>query len=213
MDWGWLNSVTTGNVVAIVGVLVAIVIGIWFSKRNKTIIQNPKKGPANYHNGNGDIKTNDIYINNQTIISNNASSEARKQSEQSSPELTDSIPLIPQTCKLGFGLSNLIPALKFKDGIQAFAEVRIDWKVINPYKFHLFANNNHPMDALVDLTQIELRLELETLSFEQAHTNRRRLSTQVAEKMRPEFDKRGISLESVSIGALDQIVKSHKDRF
>lgn len=119
-------------------------------------------------------------------------------------EYTDSIPLTTQTLSLYFGQGGHTRLLAMRDGCFARAEVQVDWRVVNPYKF-LFSTEGHPLDVVVPKFLSRLRGYLEELEMGDARARRREVERQVHEDLSSEFLARGIALESVTIGAIEQM--------
>jgi regulator of protease activity HflC (stomatin/prohibitin superfamily) len=122
-------------------------------------------------------------------------------------ELTDEIPLTTQTLNLSFGDHRGAHALTMSDGQRVRAEVHLAWRVINPYRF-LFSSKDHPFDVLVPLLLSRLRGFMEGLTFDHARARRREAEDRVTQDLGLEFDKRGIKLESVTIGAMEKVART-----
>jgi len=119
-------------------------------------------------------------------------------------EYTDSIPLTTQTLSLCFEKGGHTGPLTMRDGCQARAAVQMDWRVINPYLF-AFSTEGHPLDGLVPKFLSRLRGYLEDLEVSNARAQRRDIERAVRKELLSEFKKCGIELESVTIGAIEQL--------
>jgi len=128
----------------------------------------------------------------------------RPAADHSEGELTDEIPLTTQTLNLSFDDHGGVHALTMSDGKRVRAEVHLAWRVINPYLF-CFSSKDHPFDVLVPLLLSRLRGFMEGLTLDDARARRRETEHRVTQELGLEFEKRGIKLESITIGAMEKV--------
>ena len=128
----------------------------------------------------------------------------RADSQDTRPKRTDSIPTTSQTCSVVIGQHRDFPPLVLQGEILAWAEISIDWRVTNPFKFFTHAHDEHPVDALVQKAIGHLRVLLEEHNLSDARRLRPEIALKAKAKMAPLFDERGIVLEAIDIGAVLQ---------
>jgi hypothetical protein len=128
----------------------------------------------------------------------------RPTTGHSEDELTDEIPLTTQTLNLSFDDHGAVNVLTMSDGKRVRAEVHLAWCVINPYKFS-FSSKDHPLDVLVPLLLSRLRGFMEGLTFDNARARRREVEHLVTQDLSLEFEKRGIKIESITIGDMEKV--------
>lgn len=131
-----------------------------------------------------------------------ASVTSSQPSQALEPKRTTSIPIMTQKTSVVLGKHPNFPPLVFSGEVCAFAEVSIDWRVLNPLQFMNHANDEHPMDPLVLKLVGNLRLMLEEQSIQEARRLRSEIAAKARENLAPLFKERGIVLEAVDIGAL-----------
>ena len=122
-------------------------------------------------------------------------------------EYTKSIPLTTQTISLTFGQRGHSGPLTMRDGCRVRAEVQVDWRVVNPYLF-LFSTEGHPLNGLVPKLLSRFRGCLEELDSGSARSRRREIERTVREELASEWKACGIVLESVTLGAIDELKAS-----
>lgn len=125
-------------------------------------------------------------------------------SKAANSTMTDSIPLTTQTLNLMFDARGNAPPLTMKDGKKARAEVHLAWKVVNPYLF-CFSAKDHPFDVLVPLLLARTRENLEGLKLDDPRAQRREAETHIKEMLVNDFKKRGIEIESILFGAVEEL--------
>ena len=128
----------------------------------------------------------------------------RPAAGHSEGELTDKIPLTTQTLNLSFDDHGGVHALTMSDGKRVRAEVHLAWRVINSYLF-CFSSKDHPFDVLVPLLLARLRGFMEGLTLDSARDRRREAEHRITQELGLEFEKRGIKLESITIGAMEKV--------
>ena len=126
----------------------------------------------------------------------------RPAADHSEGQLTDEIPLTTQTLNLSFDDHGGVQALTMSDGKRVRAEVHLAWRVINPYLF-CFSSKDHPFDVLVPL--LLSRGFMEGLTLDDVRARRREAEHRVTQELGLEFEKRGIKLESITIGAMEKV--------
>jgi len=125
-------------------------------------------------------------------------------SESVKSATTGSIPVSTQTLNLSFDTGGSSPPLTMMDGKKARAEIHLAWKVVNPYLF-CFSSNGHPFDVLVPLLLARTRELMESLKLDDARSRRRESETRITEILIDDFGKRGIKIESVLLGAVEEL--------
>jgi len=128
----------------------------------------------------------------------------RPAADHSKGELTDEILLTTQTLNLSFDDHRGVYALTMSDGKRVCAEVHLAWRVINPYLF-CFSSKDHPFDVLVPLLLSRLRGFMEGLTLDDARARRCEVEHRITQELGLEFEKRGIKLESITIGAMEKV--------
>lgn len=128
----------------------------------------------------------------------------RTGSQDARPELTDSIPITTQTSSVVLGQHFDFPPLVLQGEILACAEISIDWRVTNPFKFIMHAHDEHPVDALMQKSVGQLRLLIEDHNLSDVRRLRPDIAQKAKEKMAPLFEERGIVLEAINVGAVLQ---------
>ena len=128
----------------------------------------------------------------------------RPTADHSQRELTHVIPLTTQTLNLSFDDHGGVHALTMSDGRRVRAEVHLAWRVSNPSLF-LFSSKDHPFDVLVPDLLSRLRGFMESFTLDDARVGRRQTEDRVKQELGIEFEKRGIKLESITIGAMENV--------
>ncbi len=136
--------------------------------------------------------------------STSEATRGRSAADHSESELTDVIPLTTQTLNLSFDDLGGTHALTMSDGNRVRAEIHLAWRVINPRLF-CFSSKGHPFDVLVPLMLSRLRGFMEGLTLDDARALRREAEHRVTQELSIEFEKRGIKLESITIGAIEKV--------
>jgi hypothetical protein len=125
-------------------------------------------------------------------------------SRSTDPKSTARIPLMTQTLTLLLDNQGDSPPLTMGDGTRARAAVNLAWRVINPYLF-IYSSTGHPFDVLMPLFLSRIRQSMEVLTLDAARTRRRESEDLLSKELQPDFEKRGIKIESIVIGVLEKL--------
>jgi hypothetical protein len=118
-------------------------------------------------------------------------------------ETTDSIPLGLQSFSFEYGPQGHAKALTLEGAIVR-AEIQFTCRISNPYKA-LFGANEYALNVLQPKFLSQARGILERFSLTKLRAGRQEVARDIMEQLSPQFEELGVRLESVTIGALDQI--------
>jgi len=118
-------------------------------------------------------------------------------------ETRDSIPLGLQSFSFEYGPQGHAKTLTLK-GAMVRAEIQFTCRISNPYKA-LFGANEYALNVLPPRFLSQARSILESYSLTKLRASRQEVSRDIMAKLSPQFEELGVQLESVTIGALDQI--------
>jgi SPFH domain / Band 7 family len=118
-------------------------------------------------------------------------------------EKKDAIPLGLQSFSFEYGPTGHAYPLVLKKAMVR-AEVEFTCRVNNPYKA-LFGANDYALNILPPRFLTQARNILEAYSLSQLRESRLEASRAIEAAMAPQFMELGVRLESVTIGALEQI--------
>jgi len=116
---------------------------------------------------------------------------------------SDSIPLGLQSFSFEYGPHGHATALTLKGAIVR-AEIQFTCRVSNPYKA-LFGANEYALNVLPPRFLLQARSILEGYSLTTLRASREEVSRAIVSKLSPQFEELGVQLESVTMGALEQI--------
>lgn len=118
-------------------------------------------------------------------------------------ERRNSVPLGLQSFSFEYGPEGHANSLILKKAMVR-AEVEFTCRVNNPYKA-LYGANDYALNVLPPRFLIQARNILETYSLSKLRESRPEASCAIMAAMAPQFMELGVRLESVTIGALEQI--------
>lgn len=119
-------------------------------------------------------------------------------------EYTDSIPLGLQSFSFEYSPQGHAKALTLKGGTIVCAEIQFTCRISNPYKATYGANEN-ALNVLQPKFLVQARGILEKFSLTKLRAGRQEVARDIVAQLSPQFEELGVRLESVTIGALDQI--------
>lgn len=135
------------------------------------------------------------------VLSNNQAPDST--GKPNTPEYTDYIPLTPQSLDLVFDVGSEARSLTMSDGTIARAHVQVVYRVNNPYKF-TYSTEDHPLHVLLPLIFARVhQLLLESFSLPEARARRREAEGLLQQELDAEFERCGMIIESVNIGAME----------
>jgi hypothetical protein len=117
--------------------------------------------------------------------------------------LATSVPAGLQSFSFEYGPEGHANALTLKGAIVR-AEIQFTCRIINPHKA-LFGANEYALNVLQPKFLVQARDILERFSLTRLRANREEAAQNIMKKLSPQFEKLGVRLESVTIGALDRI--------
>ena len=94
------------------------------------------------------------------------------------------------------------PLLLLSDGVRASLEITISYRVVNVTRA-TYAVEGDPALALMPRFLSELRKRLEPLTFELARAERGAAEEDLKRILSPDFDKYGLALQGVILGAME----------
>ena len=118
-------------------------------------------------------------------------------------ERTSDIPLGLQSLSYEYGPEGHANPLILKD-VTVRAEIHFTCRIDNPYRA-LYVANDYALNVLPPRLLTQARNILEAYSLAKLRDNRQEASRAIVNAMAPQFRELGVRLESVTIGALDQI--------
>jgi len=121
-------------------------------------------------------------------------------------EIRDSIPLGLQSFSLEYGPQGHANALILKGQIVR-AEIQFTCRIVNPYKA-LFGANEYALNVLPPRFLLQARSILENYSLAELRVKRQKVSRDIMAKLSLQFEELGVRLESVTIGALEQLTQT-----
>lgn len=127
---------------------------------------------------------------------------AQSKYEFVSEERSD-IPLGLQSFSYEYGPQGHASPLALKNSFVR-AEVNFSCRIDNPYKA-MFAANDFALNVLPPRFLLQARGILEGYSLAKLREKRAEASAEIVALMAPQFEQLGVRLESVSIGALEQV--------
>jgi SPFH domain / Band 7 family len=124
-------------------------------------------------------------------------------------ESTDSIPVGLQSFSFEYGPQGHAKALTLKGAIVR-ADIQFTCRIVNPYKA-IYGANEYALNVLKPRFLSHARDILERLSLTRLRAGRQEVARDIVSQLSPQFKELGVRLESVTIGALDQIEKVSKE--
>jgi SPFH domain / Band 7 family len=121
-------------------------------------------------------------------------------------EKRDSVPLGLQSFSFEYAFDGHAAPLTLKN-MTVRAEIGFTCKITNPYKA-LFASNDYALNILPPRFLTEARALLEANSLSNLRARRSEVSHEILSALNPQFEKLGVQLESVTIGALERVDRS-----
>jgi hypothetical protein len=118
-------------------------------------------------------------------------------------EIADSIPGGLQSFSFVYGPRGHSKALILNNTIVQ-AEIQFTCQVFNPVKA-MFGANEYALNVLQPRFLIQSRSILEKFSLKKLRENRNEIAQNILDQLSPQFEELGFHLESVTIGALEQI--------
>jgi len=118
-------------------------------------------------------------------------------------EITDSIPVGLQSFSFEYGPRGHAKALTLKGAIVR-AEIQFTCRIVNPYKA-IYGANEYALNVLQPRFLSLARGILERYSLTNLRADRQKVAQDIVSQLSPQFEELGVRLESVTIGALDQI--------
>lgn len=118
-------------------------------------------------------------------------------------ETSDSIPLGLQFFSFEYGPHGHAKALTLK-GTIVRAEIQFTCRIINPHKA-IYSANEYALNVLQPRFLVQARNVLEKYSFTKVREGRQDIAREIQVQMSRQFQELGVSLESVTIGALEKI--------
>lgn len=137
------------------------------------------------------------------VIGSKNKSQRNLISNNSTPKELVSIPLGLQSFSFIYGPQGHAKTLTLK-GARVSAEIQLTCQIINPYKA-MFGANDYALNVLLPRFLLEARGLLELNSLTKLRENRIEVSKNIMSKLSPQFDKLGVRLDSVTIGAIEKI--------
>jgi hypothetical protein len=132
---------------------------------------------------------------------NAASSGERKRQVRGDSK---SIPLTSQSLDLSTSSGVHGRALTMADGTVARADLSLTYRITNPYKA-TYEASEHPLRILQPTIFARVHQLLESYSLAEARTKRREAEDHLKRELAPNFERYGITLESITIGAMEAI--------
>lgn len=118
-------------------------------------------------------------------------------------EIADSIPAGLQTVALEYGPRGHAYPLNLK-GTRARAEIQFSCRVHDVYKV-MFAANEYAMNVLPPRFMVGARSILEEHSLKTLRSQRKAIATEIMTQLAPTFEELGMTLESVELGAIENV--------
>ena len=118
-------------------------------------------------------------------------------------ETVDSIPGGMQVVSLEYGPQGHANSLTLKDAIVR-AEIQFTCCVEDVYKV-MFAANEYALNVLPPRFLVHARNMLEGLTLARLRSRRVQVARDIVAKLSPMFEELGVRLESVTIGAVDEL--------
>ena len=139
----------------------------------------------------------------KSVVEPELKSQRKIHNNSSKPKKSVAIPLGLQTFSLVYGSRGQSKALTLK-GTRVNAEVQITCQIINPYKA-MFGANDYALNVLLPRFLTEARGILEMNSMTKLRDNRAEISGNILSQLSPQFEKLGVRLDSVTIGAIEKV--------
>lgn len=158
--------------------------------------QDPSESPSSNRATKRDAAPEGVPKEWQTII-------PRQSKYKFVSERRNSIPLGLQSFSFEYGPEGHANPLVLKKAMVR-AEVEFKCRVTNPYKA-VYGANDYALNVLPPRFLIQARNILETYSLSKLRDSRLEASRAIVAAMAPQFTELGVRLESVTIGALEQI--------
>lgn len=124
-------------------------------------------------------------------------------------ETADSVPAGLQLVSLEYGPQGHAYPLTLKDAIVR-AEIQFTCRVEDPYKV-MFAVNEYALNVLPQRFLVHARNILEPLTLAQLRSRRLQVAQDIVAQLSPTFEELGVRLESVTIGAIDELRPISRD--